>query len=475
VIATIGGEAKKVAPQGFVPKFSPDGSRLFFAVSDENYAAQGRLMVAPATGGSATMVPGDFRGFAAVWSPDGNHLLALGTTDTKAPPRDATDWFAISVSDGTAVRTGAAAAFRAEKVLRTGDQMPPPADWTGGGVLFSAAGDVWKITVDPATFQLSGRAEQVTSGTADEGSPSMSLDGKLVFTAVDTIADYWTLPIDANAASVAGERKQIITNSASDRLALSLDGTTLFFCSHRGRTSEIRGRDLRTGKETAIVSSEDEQHVNFSGATADGNAILYLVVGEKRTRFIATTAGAPPRKVCEECGHPALSKDASKLMFMIEPDHKTYHLLEIGSGHSRELAKTAKYGMDAAALSPDGKWAVVTTLSGPLLMMPVRDSLVDEKDMIQVGKVLPGLGYLWPAFSPDGDTIYYASNTDGHLCVYAQRLSASRQPAGEPVAVAHLHEANALGHPHGMAVAADKIVLLMNQGSSNIWMMQPRR
>jgi len=26
-----------------------------------------------------------------------------------------------------------------------------------------------------------------------------------------------------------------------------------------------------------------------------------------------------------------------------------------------------------------------------------------------------------------------------------------------------------------MAVAADKIVLLMNQGSSNIWMMQPRR
>jgi hypothetical protein len=43
------------------------------------------------------------------------------------------------------------------------------------------------------------------------------------------------------------------------------------------------------------------------------------------------------------------------------------------------------------------------------------------------------------------------------------------------VAVAHLHEANALGHPHGMAVGADKIVLLMNQGSSNIWMMQPRR
>ena len=44
----------------------------------------------------------------------------------------------------------------------------------------------------------------------------------------------------------------------------------------------------------------------------------------------------------------------------------------------------------------------MTTLSGPLLMMPVRDSLVDEKEMIQIGKVLPGLGSMWPAFSPDG-------------------------------------------------------------------------
>ena len=83
-----------------------------------------------------------------------------------------------------------------------------------------------------------------------------------------------------------------------------------------------------------------------------------------------------------------------------------------------------------------------------------------------------------PALSRDGKLVVYSSNRAANtrnLWLHAQRLSASRQPAGEPVAVAHLHEANALGHPHGMAVGADKIVLLMNQGSSNIWMMQPRR
>ena len=76
---------------------------------------------------------------------------------------------------------------------------------------------------------------------------------------------------------------------------------------------------------------------------------------------------------------------------------------------------------------------------------------------------------------PDGNTICYVSMEDGHACIYAQRLSPSRHPEGAPVAVQHLHEPNTYGHPHGMRVGADKIVLLMNQGSSNIWLMRPGR
>ena len=49
-------------------------------------------------------------------------------------------------------------------------------------------------------------------------------------------------------------------------------------------------------------------------------------------------------------------------------------------------------------------------------------------------------------------------------------MGADLQPSGPAVAIAHLHEGNALTHPHGMRVAADKIVLLMNQGTNNIWM-----
>jgi len=83
--------------------------------------------------------------------------------------------------------------------------------------------------------------------------------------------------------------------------------------------------------------------------------------------------------------------------------------------------------------------------------------------------------YQWAQFSPSGEYLYYASNEDGHMCVYARRLSAAMQPSGEPVAIVHLHEGNSYTHPHGMSVGADKIVLLMNQGSSNIWMIDVGR
>ena len=61
------------------------------------------------------------------------------------------------------------------------------------------------------------------------------------------------------------------------------------------------------------------------------------------------------------------------------------------------------------------------------------------------------------------------------VCLYAQRLSAAMQPLGGPVSIAHLHEGNVYTHPHGMGVGADKIVLLMNQGSSNVWMIHVGR
>jgi hypothetical protein len=95
---------------------------------------------------------------------------------------------------------------------------------------------------------------------------------------------------------------------------------------------------------------------------------------------------------------------------------------------------------------------------------------VDEKDWTLITP--REATYQWLRFSPDGAYLYYASNEDGRICIYAQRMGAALRPSGPAFAIAHLHEGNAFTHPHGMQVGADKIVLLMNQGTSNIWMTQ---
>ena len=435
-------------------------------------------MLVPTTGGQPKRISENFNPANAflTWSPDGSHVLGTGRIDSKGPPTEPADWFAVSVRDGTVVRTGAAAALRSQKVLPETDNIPGPSDWTGGSVLFTVrngdANNVWRVAVNPATFQLDGPAERLTSGTSQETSPTMSRDGKLAFAAVDTLEDYWALPIDANAASVTGPRTPLMKNSASDRFALSLDGNTLVYCTHRGGQTEIRSRDLRTGKETLLVSAATAQHIG--SVSADANTFLYTGRGEQETTFIGTTSGGPPREVCQGCTSTTLAKDGSKVLFNLIPDYHTYYLMDIASGRRTALVSSATRQMNGAQFSPDDQWAAIRTLQGELLLVPVRDSKVDEKEVIVIGRGTPLGGYQRPIFSPDGNTIYYLSDEDSHTCIYAQRLSANKQPAGAPVVVQHLHETNRWGHPHGVRVGADKIVLLMNQGTSNIWLMAPR-
>ena len=86
----------------------------------------GRLMLVPATGGQ----PKKFRGIFPVQRSRrlvSRRIPSAGHRPHRHQGRAnrAVDWFAISVKDGTVVRTGAAAALRAQKVLAETDVIPP--------------------------------------------------------------------------------------------------------------------------------------------------------------------------------------------------------------------------------------------------------------------------------------------------------------------------------------------------------------
>ena len=82
-----------------------------------------------------------------------------------------------------------------------------------------------------------------------------------------------------------------------------------------------------------------------------------------------------------------------------------------------------------------------------------------------------------PQFSPDGNTLYFTSERDGHICVWAQRLDpVTKRPAGAPVAFQHFHNAQwgiVSNRSHAeLWVARDKIVTNFREVRGDVWMMK---
>jgi hypothetical protein len=82
-----------------------------------------------------------------------------------------------------------------------------------------------------------------------------------------------------------------------------------------------------------------------------------------------------------------------------------------------------------------------------------------------------------PRFSPDGNLLYFTSNRDGFVCLWAQRLDPGKNPIGPALAIHHLHSARLsmlnMSLPDlDISVAHDKIVFNLGELTGNIWMTE---
>jgi hypothetical protein len=82
-----------------------------------------------------------------------------------------------------------------------------------------------------------------------------------------------------------------------------------------------------------------------------------------------------------------------------------------------------------------------------------------------------------PQFSPDGNTLYFTSERDGHLCVWAQRLDdRTKHPSGAPFVVQHFHNIHGMiadnRHRAELRMARDKIVINFAEAHRDIWTMK---
>ncbi|MGQ9671886.1 MAG: protein kinase domain-containing protein, partial [Candidatus Aminicenantales bacterium] len=111
LIDALGGEPRRIADKGFVPKYSPDGRFIAFVAIPASL--EGRLfkmyLVSP-RGGEPRPFHHDFyphfigQGGTVVWSPDGKYLMFRGR---RADDPQSTDWWVAPIDGGEPIRTRA--------------------------------------------------------------------------------------------------------------------------------------------------------------------------------------------------------------------------------------------------------------------------------------------------------------------------------------------------------------------------------
>ncbi len=488
VVSALGGEPRRIAELGRRPRFSPDGKQILYWVGVHGVlTGVGGLFLVPSTGGAPKALRPEFSlAREPLWSPDGSQVLFMGSDQKE---QGQIDWWITPVSGGTPVRTGASAAL-----VRAGLSPSPlayfvPFAWSrhSGEVLFSArTGDstnLWAVRIS-ADGTLDSAPRRITSGTAMETEPATaSLDGgrgsafQTAFAALEVSFDLWTLALDANRGRASSGWERLTQDQAMDRSpAFSADGTRLVYISERSGPRDVWVRDLGTGRENAVTANQVAER---PVPNPDGTKVLYVANRSSRPEVFLTPVsfgGFPgaPHRIVENCDLWDWSADESKVLCGNE-DISRLDLADLASGRRTVLLERKGHVLARGRFSPDQRrFAVHARLGGrsKILVAPLKESLT-AADWIDFTS-----GDSMDAFatwSPDGRLLYFLSNRDGALCVWACRLDpATARPEGEPFPVRHFHEtrrslANMQVTSFNMSIARDRLVLNLAETTGNIW------
>jgi len=481
-----GGQARRIAGRGRFPKYSPDGSRILYmtvpASLDVNLT---KMFLASPQGGDPVPFLPDFCTApdflcGPIWSPDGKSILFLGRRDDD--PKSL-DWWVAPAKGGPAVRTGAL------KDLALTGVWVFPSDWAGDYVYYVAGGttiegvNLFRVRLEPGRWKVAGPSERVTGGGGMQYGASVARDGRVFFHNLTAVMGVWSVPALPDQGIVKGKPKKI----TEDMLAkwdpsISRDGSILayaVFGGLRAPRSEVRIRDLATGKERTIPYETSTMGMSPL-LSPDGSLVAYrnIVSGQSVTR-VAPTGSLTGREICRDCR--IFDFYAGSKYALARTGPRRLEKLNLDTGEKSPVLELSNGTVLDAALSPDNRRLVF--LSGrpdgraAIYIAPVGATAASDTDGILIADDDHFLGS--PEWSPNGNIIYYLSSRDGHCCIWAQRLDpASKKPAGDAFGVLHVHQGSfRIDIPDGnetLGVAVDKMIFYACEGSGNIWVAKPK-
>jgi TolB protein len=288
----------------------------------------------------------------------------------------------------------------------------------------------------------------------------------------------WMLPLHANDGKVTGAMKQLTRGTAfHGQPSVALDGSHLVYYATTSGSMDIWIMDLATGKERPLTSSPTgENHPQIS---ADGATVVYSLYG-KREAYLVSSGGGEATKICDDCGTWNLSHDATNLLFW----HSTAKpvvsigLFHLPSGQRMELIKHPSHSLYQPQFSPDDRFIafLAQTGQGRSRIYVARFSGTQRLDPSEWIPITAGdLSDDKPRWSPDGNLLYFTSNRDGFMCIWARRLDRdTKHPVGAAFAVHHFHTsrrslANVGLGPLETSVARNALVFNLGEVTGNVW------
>ena len=490
VMPTLDGPARRVADQCHRPRWSPKSNQILcWAGLNSGFLFQNRrVLLVDAQPGEPRRLFADFGiAWAPVWSADGTHILFVGNRTRKAD--ESLGWWIADADGSSPQRTGIVKLLGDTHLEPSGDATFLPDAWTASGdVLFTASvpngnsqaiasdtANLWRIAVG-VDGRARGGPQRVTTGATLDRHPSASADGAIAFAATRENVDLWSLPIDASTGKRTGPPQQVTNDPAFDAVpTLTPDDSRAIFLSNR---SGSFGLWMQEGdRRTELVPG-----VSFPSTPAlsrDGSMAIYGTGNPRRffavpTRAAPRIASSPP--VCDDCLPWDVTSDNRTVLF----DAKgTIHARDIVTGHTTQVT-SASPGMRIGRLhlSPSDRWVVFNSWVGDtvrLIVIPfARDRSASQDQWIAVTPENT-ISY-HAAWSPDGRLLYFLSERDGAVCVWAQPIDPQTgHPAGDAFDVWHLHETrrSMAGVQFGIrsiGLSRGRLMVSLNDNTGNVWL-----
>jgi Tol biopolymer transport system component len=248
------------------------------------------------------------------------------------------------------------------------------------------------------------------------------------------------------SGSARGEAQRISDDAASKHdFSIARDGSRLaysaVFGSRGQRRTEVRIRDLASGRETVPISSTGGLRSLNPRLSPDGSFMSWIDnVAGGQASFVAATGETMGREACRGCRILGFFSNGAHVLVRSGPTRLVKQ--DLGDDSQHTLVELNAGAIMDADISWDDQWLALAT-GGPegtasIHVLPLGKSPTPVRDWILVAESARWVGS--PRWSPDGRFLYYHADRDDFTCIWAQPLDATtKTPSGEPFAVVHAH------------------------------------